>query len=139
MAAYHIIYNVPWYTLKKVSSKDSFQIWYTVPISSCKKMCLARFIFLNFFPLPQLSMLETQLKGAEEERDGLRRDLRQTNLGRDDLVRKAWEARDAAVGRKNAAEVELARERIGIMQVRSERERRVGWGEELYGGLPIVD
>ncbi len=62
-------------------------------------------------------MLETELRGAEEERDTLRRDLSSSSSSRDELVRKAWEARDAAVKRKNAAEVELARERIGIMQV----------------------
>ncbi len=61
--------------------------------------------------------METELRGAEEERDTLRRDLSSSSSSRDELVRKAWEARDAAVKRKNAAEVELARARIGIMQV----------------------
>jgi coiled-coil domain-containing protein 64 len=47
----------------------------------------------------------------------VRQDLEDSGLSKDQIIRKAWETRDAAVKRKNAAEVELARERIGVMQV----------------------
>lgn len=67
-------------------------------------------------------MTEVQLKNACEERDNFKRDLENVTsdggLSKDQLIRKAWEVRDAAVKRKNAAEVELAKERIGVMQVR---------------------
>ena len=62
-------------------------------------------------------MIEVQLRGVEEERDNLRQDLSDSVLSKDQIVRKAWETRDAAVKRKNASEVELARERISVMQV----------------------
>ena len=73
--------------------------------------------YISAFSFSQLSMLEAGLSGAEEERDNLRKDLDESNLGKDKLIKKAWETRDAAVKRKNAAEVELARERIAVMQV----------------------
>ena len=39
---------------------------------------------------------------------------------KEELVKKAWEARDAAVQRKNTAEIELAKERVANMQVNSQ-------------------
>ena len=42
-----------------------------------------------------------------------------SDLGKDEVIKKAWETRDTAVKRKNASEVELARERIAVMQVRT--------------------
>ena len=81
-----------------------------------------RVFFLKFSnrarPSFQLSLVEVRLRGAEEERDTLRADLADSSAGQDVIVRKAWETRDKAVKRKNAAEVELAKERIGVMQVR---------------------
>lgn len=68
----------------------------------------------------QLSVLRVEMSAVEEERDTLRQDMADTTLSRDQLIRKAWEARDAAVRRKNAAEIELAKERIAGMQVNSQ-------------------
>ena len=39
---------------------------------------------------------------------------------KDEMVKKAWEARDAAVQRKNNAQIELAKERVASMQVNSQ-------------------
>ena len=58
------------------------------------------------------------MKAAEEERDTLREDISNSEAGRDELIKKAWDTRDAAVKRKNNTEVELARTRIDVMQVR---------------------
>ena len=57
------------------------------------------------------------MKSAEEERDTITQDLEGSNLGKDEVIKKAWETRDTAVKRKNASEVELAKERIAVMQV----------------------
>ena len=57
------------------------------------------------------------MRSAEEERDTVKQDLEGSNLGKDEVIKKAWETRDTAVKRKNASEVELARERIAVMQV----------------------
>ena len=57
------------------------------------------------------------MKSAEEERDTIKQDLEGSNLGKDEVIKKAWETRDTAVKRKNASEVELAKERIAVMQV----------------------
>ena len=67
----------------------------------------------------QLSITEVRLKSAEEERDTLKQDLERSNLGKDEVIKKAWETRDSAVKRRNASEVELARERIAVMQVKT--------------------
>ncbi len=47
-------------------------------------------------------------------------DLSATSLSKEDLIRKAWEVRDAAVKRKNSAEIDLAKERIAVMQINSQ-------------------
>ena len=60
------------------------------------------------------------MKSAEEERDTIKQDLKGSDLGKDEVIKKAWETRDAAVKRKNASEVELAKERIAVMQVCTE-------------------
>ena len=46
-----------------------------------------------------------------------REDLQNSEAGRDVLIKKAWETRDAAVKRKNNTEIELAKTRIDVMQV----------------------
>ncbi|QQP42014.1 Uncharacterized protein FKW44_016552, partial [Caligus rogercresseyi] len=56
---------------------------------------------------------------TEEERDYLREDLSRTDAGKDELIRKAWDVRDAAVKRKTNTEIELARSRIDVMQINS--------------------
>lgn len=68
----------------------------------------------------QLSIRDAELAGMKEERDRARTDLADTHLAKDEVVRKAWEVRDAAVTRKNTVEVELARTRIDVMQANSQ-------------------
>lgn len=68
----------------------------------------------------QISVREAELSGAREERDQARKDVENTHMARDEVVRKAWEVRDGAVRRKNATEVELARTRIEVMQANSQ-------------------
>ena len=65
----------------------------------------------------QLSETETKMKAFEEECGTLRDDIANTHLAKDELIKKAWEVRDAAVKRKNNTEIELARSRIDVMQV----------------------
>merc|ERR1739844_716524 len=52
--------------------------------------------------------------------DTLRSDLENSEAGRDVLIKKAWDTRDAAVKRKNNTEIELARTRIDVMQINSQ-------------------
>lgn len=68
----------------------------------------------------KLSVRDAELAGMTEERDRARNDLEETHLARDEVVRKAWEVRDAAVARKNTVEVELAKTRIDVMQANSQ-------------------
>jgi len=70
--------------------------------------------------LSKLTVTEVQLKAAEEERDTLKSDIENSEAGRDVLIKKAWETRDAAVKRKNNTEIELARTRIDVMQINSQ-------------------
>ena len=62
-------------------------------------------------------MLEARLKAAEEEREMLKKDVEESSLSKESLIKSAWSSRDAAVERKNVAEVDLARTRIESMQV----------------------
>jgi hypothetical protein len=68
----------------------------------------------------QLALLETRLHIKEEERLILKKDVEESSLSKETLMKRAWSSRDAAVARKNVAEVELARGRIEGMQVRLE-------------------
>ena len=65
-------------------------------------------------------MAEVKLKALEEERDILKEDIENSGAAKDELIKKAWETRDAAVKRKNNTEIELARTRIDLMQVNSQ-------------------
>ena len=62
-------------------------------------------------------MMEARLAAAEEEREILKKDVEESSLSKESLIKSAWSSRDAAVERKNVAEVELARTRIESMQV----------------------
>jgi coiled-coil domain-containing protein 64 len=75
---------------------------------------------MSIFWVLQLSVRDAELAGMTEERNRARSDLEETHLSRDEVVRKAWEVRDAAVARKNAVEVELAKTRIDVMQANSQ-------------------
>ncbi|XP_069684118.1 bicaudal D-related protein homolog [Periplaneta americana] len=68
----------------------------------------------------KLSVRDAELTAMTEERDRARNDVEDTHLARDEVVRKAWEVRDAAVARKNNVEVELAKTRIDVMQANSQ-------------------
>ena len=59
-----------------------------------------------------------ELSAAEDQCQTLRNDLDSSEVSKDELVKKAWDARDAAVQRKNASEIELAKERVNCIQVR---------------------
>ena len=65
-------------------------------------------------------MLKVELSAAEEQCKTLKEDIESSGVSKDELVKKAWEARDAAVNRKNTAEIELAKERVASMQVNSQ-------------------
>ena len=81
----------------------------------------------HFFKIPtyfafdlQLSVAEVKLSALEEERDILKSDIENCGAAKDELIKKAWDVRDAAVKRKNNTEIELARTRIDLMQVNSQ-------------------
>ena len=65
-------------------------------------------------------MLDVELAAVKEERDQYKQDIEDSTLSKDQLIRKAWEVRDAAVKRKNTAEIDLAKERIAAMQINSQ-------------------
>lgn len=70
--------------------------------------------------LSKLSVLEVELAAVKEERDTYKDDMDNSSLSKDQLIKKAWEVRDAAVKRKNTAEIDLAKERIATMQINSQ-------------------
>ena len=61
--------------------------------------------------------MKVELSAAEDQCKTLRNDLESSEVSKDELVKKAWDARDAAVQRKNASEIELAKERVNCIQV----------------------
>jgi len=68
----------------------------------------------------QLTLKEVELDAVREERETARRDASETHLAKEEIIRRAWEVRDQAVQRKNAAEIDLARTRIDVLQINSQ-------------------
>ncbi|XP_043193161.1 bicaudal D-related protein homolog [Amphibalanus amphitrite] len=68
----------------------------------------------------QLAIREKQCVALHEEKEALRSELDAAYVTKEDLVRKAWEARDQAVQRKNNAEMELSKARIDVLQTNSQ-------------------
>ncbi|KAG8212668.1 hypothetical protein J437_LFUL019501 [Ladona fulva] len=68
----------------------------------------------------KLSVCEAQLRAVQEERDVARADADSSEHAKEESVAKAWEMRDKALARKNAAEVELAKTRIDLLQINSQ-------------------
>ena len=67
-----------------------------------------------------MSITETELAAAKEEKQNLLESANTGNLGKDEIVRRAFELRDQAVQRKNQVEIELAKTRIECMHVNSQ-------------------
>ncbi len=84
---------------------------------NCQQVTLLSLIRLFVF---QLTVLRVELSNSQEYCQTLQGDLDSSEVSKDELVKKAWESRDAAVKRKNSSEVELAKERIASMQVNSQ-------------------
>ncbi|XP_022247605.1 bicaudal D-related protein homolog isoform X2 [Limulus polyphemus] len=63
---------------------------------------------------------EREINILKGERDQLRDDIGNSKIAKDEIVKKAWEVRDGAVGRKNAVEIQLAKTRIDMMHINSQ-------------------
>jgi len=68
----------------------------------------------------KLHLVSACLSAAEEEKGIFRKDLQNLSLSKEMMIKSAWNTRDDAVDAKNDAEVELAKNRIEMMQVSSQ-------------------
>ena len=79
--------------------------------------------------------MTTSLGAVTEERDLLAADILETETSKDLIITKACSKRDEAVEAKNIAEVELAKNRIELLQVNSQLletvEHKVKLAEQL--------
>ena len=64
--------------------------------------------------------MTTSLAAVREERDTLAADILETETSKDLIITKACSKRDEAVEAKNNSEVELAKNRIELLQVNSQ-------------------
>ena len=65
-------------------------------------------------------LVQSNLAAALEERDMFAEDILEASASKDVIIKKACDKRDEAVEAKNAAEVDLAKNRIELMQVNSQ-------------------
>ena len=65
-------------------------------------------------------MMTSNLAAAVEERDIFAQDIVEAGAGKDVIIKNACDKRDEAVEAKNAAEVDLAKNRIELMQINSQ-------------------
>ena len=113
--------------------KNCLQKW---PILRTYLFAAAAILIFCFL---QLSVTEVKLEAMEEERDILKSDQENSNAAKDELIKKAWDVRDAAVKRKNNTEIELARTRIDLMQVNSQLLEAIQQKVELSQQLGMCD
>ena len=64
--------------------------------------------------------MKAKLLALEERCQLIQGDLDNCDKPKEEIVRLAWKARDEAVGRKNNAEIQLAKTRIENMQISSQ-------------------
>lgn len=64
--------------------------------------------------------METELTAAKEEKRNLEETANVSGLGKEEIVKRAFELRDQAVQRKNQVEIELAKTRIEMMHINSQ-------------------
>ncbi|XP_076364202.1 BICD family-like cargo adapter 1 [Tachypleus tridentatus] len=79
----------------------------------------------------KISVQEAELSALKEERDRLLDDIGNAEVGKDEVVRKAFDVRDKAVSRKNALEIELAKTRINVMHINSQLMEAINQKLEL--------
>ena len=65
-------------------------------------------------------MMTSNLAAAVEERDMFAKDILEAGASKDVIIKNACDKRDEAVEAKNAAEVDLATNRIELMQINSQ-------------------
>ena len=65
-------------------------------------------------------LVQSNLAAALEERDMFAGDILEASTSKDVIIKNACNKRDEAVEAKNAAEVDLAKNRIELMQVNSQ-------------------
>jgi len=68
----------------------------------------------------KLSLVDKSLLAAEEQKEIYKADLERLGVSKEVMIKSAWDTRDEAVEAKNAAEVDLAKNRIEKMQVNSQ-------------------
>merc|ERR1712142_188074 len=83
----------------------------------------------------KLSLVSTCLAAAKEDAELLQTDLQNLGLSKEKIIKTAWDKRDAAVDAKNKAEIELAGNRVEMMQVNSQLmeavKQKISLSEEL--------
>ncbi|KAK6637210.1 hypothetical protein RUM44_007624 [Polyplax serrata] len=79
----------------------------------------------------KLTVKETELKTALEEKEIAKSDLHKADGNQDEIVKEAREARDAAITRKGELELQLARVRIEVLQANSQLMEAVQQKVEL--------
>merc|ERR1712062_179527 len=83
----------------------------------------------------KLCLMTTSLTAVREERDMLAADILETETSKEVIITKACSKRDEAVEAKNHSEVELAKNRIELLQVNSQLletvEHKVKLAEQL--------
>ncbi|XP_076331606.1 bicaudal D-related protein homolog isoform X2 [Tachypleus tridentatus] len=78
-----------------------------------------------------VAIYEREIDVLKIERNQLRDDIGNSKIAKDEIVKKAWEVRDGAVGRKNAVEIQLAKTRIDMMHINSQLMEAVQQKVEL--------
>lgn len=78
-----------------------------------------------------MTVKEAELKSAIEEKEIAKLDLENATGNRDEVIKEAREARDAAIARKSELELQLARVRIEVLQANSQLMEAVQQKVEL--------
>lgn len=81
--------------------------------------------------IKKFSLIDVQLKSSKEENDNLKETIENSNLPKDEIIKRTMKMREEATARKNQVEIELAKTRIEVMHINSQLMESVQQKVEL--------
>lgn len=81
--------------------------------------------------IKKFTLIDVQLKSSKEENDNLKETIENSNLPKDEIIKRTMRMREEATARKNQVEIELAKTRIEVMHINSQLMESVQQKVEL--------
>lgn len=81
--------------------------------------------------IKKFALMDVELKSSKEENENLKETIENSNLPKDEIIKRTMKMREEATARKNQVEIELAKTRIEVMHINSQLMESVQQKVEL--------